>query len=151
MTRCNHNKTTIVRRVHANGSTHVARQCSTCGVKTETLLKSSYTPEQIASLPRWNDNLSSEYQASVRDRFKRKKQAESKAWWRNYQDHMASPKWMEIRDRVLAREHEVCQGCGRRRAVHVHHATYEHVGDEFMFELIAVCKACHERIHRRAL
>jgi hypothetical protein len=30
----------------------------------------------------------------------------------------------------------------------VHHLTYAHVFNEFLFELMAVCDECHDRLHR---
>ena len=44
----------------------------------------------------------------------------------------------------------MCEGCGVRRAAQVHHLTYEHVGDELLFELVAVCGQCHDRITAQA-
>ena len=32
-------------------------------------------------------------------------------------------------------------------ATQAHHLTYEHMGDEFLWELKAVCRPCHERWH----
>lgn len=50
------------------------------------------------------------------------------------------------RARVLLRAGRKCEGCGEE-ATQVHHLTYEHVFEEFLFELIAVCRGCHERLH----
>ena len=30
-----------------------------------------------------------------------------------------------------------------------HHLTYENVGEEFLFELVALCSDCHERLHQK--
>jgi 5-methylcytosine-specific restriction endonuclease McrA len=48
---------------------------------------------------------------------------------------------------VLQRANGHCEGCGQRKAVQVHHLTYEHVGQEFLWELRAVCSECHDRLH----
>jgi hypothetical protein len=41
----------------------------------------------------------------------------------------------------------ICEGCGERPVAHIHHLTYEHMGDEFLFELAGVCIPCHHRLH----
>jgi 5-methylcytosine-specific restriction endonuclease McrA len=43
----------------------------------------------------------------------------------------------------------VCEGCREQPASEVHHLTYEHVGEEFLWELEAVCDDCHSRVHGR--
>lgn len=62
-------------------------------------------------------------------------------------EYLASEKWQDIRRRVLARAGHTCEGCGINSATQVHHLTYEHVGHEFLFELLALCRDCHKRIH----
>jgi 5-methylcytosine-specific restriction endonuclease McrA len=34
-----------------------------------------------------------------------------------------------------------------KRATQVHHTTYKHVGNEFLWELRAICDECHDRFH----
>lgn len=48
---------------------------------------------------------------------------------------------------MLTRDNYLCQGCRVRRATQVHHLTYDHVGNEFLFELVAICETCHTRLH----
>ena len=64
-----------------------------------------------------------------------------------YQAYLQSPKWLALRNRVIARAENQCEGCGRWPAVDVHHLTYAHVGQEFLWELRAVCRDCHDRLH----
>jgi hypothetical protein len=33
------------------------------------------------------------------------------------------------------------------RAQHIHHLTYKHAGSELLFELVALCWACHQIAH----
>ena len=47
----------------------------------------------------------------------------------------------------MERAQGLCEGCRRRPATEVHHLTYEHVGDELLWELKAVCDHCHRRCH----
>ena len=70
-------------------------------------------------------------------------------WWEQYTLYLKSEKWRRKRARVLVRDKYVCQaamdGCVRS-ATEVHHLTYRHVFDEPLFDLIAVCWRCHEKI-----
>lgn len=68
-------------------------------------------------------------------------------WFDVYAEYLASPEWDERRRLVLERAGGICEGCRRARATQVHHTTYKHAGDELLFELVAVCNACHERLH----
>jgi hypothetical protein len=47
----------------------------------------------------------------------------------------------------MKRENGVCQGCLTNQAEEVHHLSYAHVRNEFAFELVALCHACHRRYH----
>jgi hypothetical protein len=77
----------------------------------------------------------------------REAKEESERWWREYNVYLLSVAWREKRAHVLERAGYKCEGCGVARATQVHHLTYKHVRNEFLFELKAVCDACHERAH----
>lgn len=68
-------------------------------------------------------------------------------WPELYRDYLRSHEWALKRAKVMRRAGHVCEGCGDHPAVDVHHLTYEHVTQEFLFELVALCAGCHERIH----
>lgn len=71
------------------------------------------------------------------------------AWQKSdpYGYYLRSPAWQEKRRAVLRRAGHRCEGCGKDRPLQVHHKTYERVGDEFLFDLQALCDPCHERVH----
>jgi hypothetical protein len=71
----------------------------------------------------------------------------SEEWWKNYNEYLQTYNWQLIRKRVLEREKYICQGCGIAKANHVHHTTYENLGDELLFQLIALCVPCHNKLH----
>lgn len=64
-----------------------------------------------------------------------------------YAEYLNSEEWWQRRTRVLERSNGLCEGCRNDEATDVHHLTYAHAGDEFLFELVALCAPCHERIH----
>lgn len=65
----------------------------------------------------------------------------------DYTVYINSPKWKAIRQLVLERDNHICQGCRKNKATQVHHLTYDHFGDELLWELVSVCRRCHERCH----
>lgn len=74
------------------------------------------------------------------------KNRKDSSWWNQYQVYLQSPQWAAKRRLVLNRAHNTCEGCGMQPATQVHHLTYDHVFQEFLFELVAVCDGCHTKI-----
>jgi hypothetical protein len=70
-------------------------------------------------------------------------------WWDRYHAHLRSEAWRDKRQRALLRAGGICEGCGARQAVDIHHLTYRRMGDECLFDLVAVCRECHEKCHGR--
>lgn len=64
-----------------------------------------------------------------------------------YEDYIKSENWKRVRKLVLERDDFLCQGCRIKKAVHVHHTTYDFLGDELLFQLISLCVDCHQKIH----
>lgn len=64
-----------------------------------------------------------------------------------YSAYLLTPGLRARRAKVLHRAGGKCEGCLERPATQVHHLTYEHVGDELLFELVAICDVCHSKIH----
>lgn len=67
-------------------------------------------------------------------------------WWAKYNAYLCSPEWRARRASVLKRDGGMCQACLERQAGEVHHLTYDHVFNEPLFDLVAVCKSCHDRL-----
>lgn len=65
-----------------------------------------------------------------------------------YKTYLMSDEWQIKKANVLERENFMCQGCGERRASEVYHTSYDHIYDEFLFELVALCSECHRRYHK---
>ncbi len=66
--------------------------------------------------------------------------------------YLKTPKWASIRDKVVRRSNGTCEGCGDylNNRGHVHHTTYDNLGDEFLFQLRYLCENCHSRLHKEA-
>lgn len=65
----------------------------------------------------------------------------------DYAAYLRSPAWASLRRQILLRAGFVCEGCGAKPAEEVHHLNYDHIGGEFLWELVAVCQECHHRLH----
>jgi len=66
-----------------------------------------------------------------------------------YSEYLQTPEWKDRWRLVMERAKGMCEGCGKSQARQVHHLTYEHAGDEFLWELRAVCHPCHARVHEK--
>lgn len=81
------------------------------------------------------------------ERERARREQEDRDFWARYDAYLASPEWAAKRELVLQRANHRCEGCGQRPATIAHHLTYAHVFDELLFELVAVCRPCHDRLH----
>jgi 5-methylcytosine-specific restriction endonuclease McrA len=110
----------------------------------------------------FDEELPRRWDRSIREEWDRWRQREFEAratadaeWWDRYYRHVGggpkrypmSEKWRVLRQRVFHRSRGLCDGCGVNQATQVHHRSYDHLGDEFLWELAAVCLDCHRRAH----
>lgn len=64
----------------------------------------------------------------------------------NYSSYLQSEHWEKARKYVLD-SNSVCEFCGNKYNLNVHHKTYANIGDEEVDDLIVLCKRCHGLIH----
>ena len=66
----------------------------------------------------------------------------------HYPQYLKSALWMEIRGRVLERDKNICQDCGRE-ASQVHHMSYKPavMAGENDSQLVSLCCGCHDKRH----
>jgi 5-methylcytosine-specific restriction endonuclease McrA len=69
-------------------------------------------------------------------------------WWAWYNAYLESDIWKAKRALVIQRANGVCEACLCADASEVHHKTYQNVGKEPLFDLVAVCSSCHKDIHQ---
>jgi 5-methylcytosine-specific restriction endonuclease McrA len=87
-----------------------------------------------------------QYEREYQER-QRQKQEADRLWWAEYNRYLDSAQWSVRREAVLRRAQGICEGCGKNRATMVHHLTYARVTREMLFDLVAICKTCHEQVH----
>jgi len=159
---CEHTNKILTLKTYSNGTTHLRHQCQDCfsAVGTQAVSKATFTSEELAEIPAFDEEKCEAAREKEREEFfaerreamaTAEQQAEERdsEWWEAYTTHLNSPAWREIRQKVLQRDGWKCQGCLVARATQVHHMSYKHVGAEFMFELVSLCKPCHDRWHRK--
>lgn len=61
-----------------------------------------------------------------------------------YQQYLASREWGLLREAVRKRSANRCEHCFNAPQQAVHHLTYEHLYNEHVFDLLAICNECHE-------
>lgn len=140
---CEHTNIELRMRTIANGQRRPERQCVDCGSGRGAAPKASVKGD----LPEWDYTLADAVEAERREFYQQQQQSRSDEWWRRYHEHLASAKWQTIRRKVISRANNVCEGCGEGPIHDVHHLTYDHVCNEFLWELRGVCRDCHERFH----
>jgi hypothetical protein len=143
------------RQLASNGATAYRYQCQRCGKLSECIKKSHPAVLSLATFPPWVDTeLRATYEKAMTDEAGRRyiatRPAEYAASQRErqefYEAYLCSPEWRGRRKQVLERDAYLCQACRISRATQVHHLTYKHLGNEPLFDLVAVCVPCHERI-----
>lgn len=146
---CEHSESELRVRSVRGGAKQYVKQCLRCGDAVSNPIKAEAALELNGGnpLPQFDDQLQAAWSKVVNESAARIKCADDSAFWSAYDDYLASAEWQEKRRKVFARAHGICEGCGESDASEVHHISYAHVGAEFLFELVAVCKACHDRIH----
>jgi 5-methylcytosine-specific restriction endonuclease McrA len=150
--RCEHRNQRVVWTGYANdGSEYQKRQlrnyCDDCGRLVGGALKHSLatadTPELSREDAMRQDRLWREY-AEQRDIEKRR---QTEQWRADYEAYLQTQEWADRRDRIFKRASGACEGCGEAPAEQVHHLSYEHCGNEFLWELVAICRRCHLTVH----
>jgi 5-methylcytosine-specific restriction endonuclease McrA len=130
----------VVQRVLANGAKTYVEQCQICGKSIKVWKKQDIQTPYVGV---WKDSLVTEW----REAQKRVDEAARQERRKEYHSYLQSQAWKDKRAKVLARAKNLCEGCAEKPATEVHHLTYANVGNELLFELVALCSGCHSRSH----
>ena len=147
-----HHKCSVVyvNKPTSSGRNNIVGQCSVCGrhngnKKTEDALR--YYGD-IRNVPLWNEELrKAGYKANAEHHRKESEQRRTE-WFKDYNAYLRTPEWRE-KSRMVRERSPTCQGCRKQPSEEAHHMHYDNVGQEFLFELIALCRKCHDRFHER--
>lgn len=148
---CAHEEKRLTRRAIRGGSIQYVFQCMACGRSmnqpiSHARIKSDpeFTGQRIFD---FDEELEARFTAKIVEQSESDWHAKRKAFLSEYGQYLRSAGWAMKRQKVFERCNGVCEGCSEAPATEVHHLTYEHVYEEFLFELVGLCKACHDRIH----
>ncbi|MGR3557184.1 MAG: HNH endonuclease [Sagittula sp.] len=156
---CQHEQTQFRRGFNKGGGPIVKKQCLSCGLlvgnpvsrtpETDLLdeIDEAHNPAYEAKRKCEWDELRRRYVALQESRWRGSAQGKS-YFQRSHANYLNSPEWAERRLQVMDRANSLCEGCRKTRASEVHHLSYRNWGNEFLFELVALCGDCHDRIHR---
>lgn len=148
------------RGTNKGGAPVIRMQCLDCGERIGNPVK---RPPNADELPEFDDALHETYnsqrKASKEKLDQKYVEIQLRRWKGNEKGdeyytqareaYMNSPEWKTRRRLVMERANGLCEGCRQADAAEVHHLSYEHLGNEFLFELVALCRDCHSRIHAK--
>jgi len=148
---CSHDATEIVRQPDSLGRDQYYERCTSCGLRLSSAIShskvsavSDRTADEMEALARaYVQSRREQLDKIARDAAERCQPANRKT----YDDYLRSPEWKRRAAKIMERAKGVCEGCLTKEATEVHHLTYEHIGAEFAFELVALCSHCHDRYH----
>ena len=70
-----------------------------------------------------------------------------------YDDYLLTKHWRAKRKVIIAERLGICEKCKKKieekGKIHIHHLTYENIGDEKNEDLMLLCENCHNKIHHR--
>ncbi len=143
--RCHDHETNarLVRREIASGAKLAGWQCATCG-KWSAVDRAAV--RNFESLPLYDERVRDAFWYAELEQRRSEGEAELEEKRRQYSAYLQSDKWRRKRAAVLDRDSNKCQACLVRTATEVHHTSYRHIYDEPLFELVAICRECHEKI-----
>jgi hypothetical protein len=132
-------------------------QCIKCGevVGKSSIKYSELSEEEKRTAPKFDDRLLHDRREERRRlcgaAFEAQRTERSIEWFAAHNEYLKTPEWKDKQRRVFARDNMQCRaglpGC-TRRAEQAHHLTYDHWQNEPLFDLISVCKHCHDEITR---
>ena len=150
---CQCRSTKLRRRVIGNGVTTFADQCLRCGRQVGNCTSRTKV-DKPADLESWDAELVPDWEerqkTALADSQRRREvgeEATSHAFQLVYNEYLGSPEWKVIRNKIIARQLGVCEGCRNSRVEQVHHLTYKRVGWELLIDLVGLCRICHELAH----
>jgi len=150
--KCAHADTRLCKVEIRGGGTQLREQCQTCGSLVGSAKKQD---EATARLGPKNDALEKVYRHArekgridILLRHWHLQNERESEWWKAYRIYLNSPEWRHKAQLVKDRSGGRCEGCGAKSATQVHHRSYANRFDEFLFELVAVCDLCHDKLHR---
>ena len=155
---CEHIETTrYVTFTDAIGRISYRRQCVRCGANLGDVKKIHVTPAIERGLVPWNEETRTRWDDARVARGKElagsfeeeRKEEFQREFDERHQLATSGERWQRLRVKIFARCKGVCEGCGDVPATVVHHRHYKRLGKELLFDLVGLCRSCHDVVHDR--
>lgn len=152
---CKHDNQFTGKTVNAGGVDVYKRYCKGCGIATtqslpyRTIASTTVTLIDNDKREALADTYISDRRDQLEDIANRAANRAQPVARAEYDNYLASAAWHERRSAVLDRCAGLCEGCRKRPARDVHHLSYQHIRAEFLFELVGLCRDCHDRWHEQ--
>lgn len=65
-----------------------------------------------------------------------------------YKEYLLTKHWLKRKADYLRKHKKECTMCGNKYYIQVHHVDYKNLGDEKDEDLVALCKRCHDKLHK---
>lgn len=66
----------------------------------------------------------------------------------DYETYIKSQRWQKKKIEFWKIHDKKCVSCGTTESIHLHHASYDRLGNESMDDLVPLCDVCHNTLHR---
>lgn len=154
---CSNPMEVFIQLEYQNGVRHQRKACENCKeIFSKSYLKdSNFNTYKYCSYDKWQVLKESKYEMKnkliqeLTEYVNELKENRKKHFDELHSQHLQSNEWKAIRRMVIEREKNLCQGCRKAPIQEIHHDTYVHLGEEFLFQLIGLCHNCHSRFHNK--
>ena len=148
---CDHTVTRIRYKTDSLGRRLYVRQCIGCGAQVGDSIKHS---EVAGRVDPFDMELYDGFERLRRTKYRQiatqREQAGREERREEYDAYLKSEEWEWRRMAVMARDQYKCKarypGCLGRATI-THHLSYDHFGNEPLFELVAICSKCNKILH----
>ncbi|WHZ60027.1 HNH endonuclease signature motif containing protein [Metabacillus hrfriensis] len=65
----------------------------------------------------------------------------------NYEDYLETRHWKQFKERYAKSHKKQCTMCDEKENIHLHHITYNRVGNEKFEDVVYLCRTCHLKVH----
>lgn len=138
---CSEHKNRLVYFIASNGGKRYQMECTMCGARGSQI--AARTLKNIDDIPirehinfeRWNETVFKEFYAAI-----------AQVRRIDFNAYYQTPLWKAISAMAKKRDNYTCQICNKQAEV-VHHLTYAHFQNEYLFELVSLCQKCHHDVY----
>jgi hypothetical protein len=66
----------------------------------------------------------------------------------SYEDYLETKHWQQFKEKYAHKHKKQCTMCDNKENIHLHHITYERVGNETFEDVVYLCSGCHLKVHQ---